>query len=290
MLDRPLEPAFGLAMNFCSSEYFLWFWLFLIPLQLSSARADEATSTTAEQNTSRDRPGWYQGRRIAPTMSADGADWLTRSTREREEQPQKLLSSLQLEPGMRVGDFGCGNGFYTLQLAQRVGPRGRIFAIDIQPEMLELLQARAEPRGLGNIEPVLATADDPRLPAGQLDLVLMVDVYHELDDPELVLRAVRQSLRPQGRLVLVEFRTEDPAVPILPLHKMSQPQVLKELAANQFKLVGQFDELPWQHVLFFAPSGSQRPLWKLKPWASTTDEPVVQRVDEAQSPGPSQPK
>jgi len=212
------------------------------------------------------RPGWYIGRRIAPTMSASGAAWLIRKTRDHEEQPRKLLKSLEVKPGQQVCDFGCGNGFYSLKLASRVGPHGKVFAVDIQQEMLDLLAERAQPRGLSNIEPVLATLTDPKLPERQLDLILMVDVYHELSSPALILQALHVSLNTTGRLVLVEFREEDPQVPIRPLHKMSQPQVMKEISANGFKLVGQFDELPWQHVLFFARRDSTLPERQLKPW------------------------
>ncbi len=214
------------------------------------------------------RTGWYMGRQIAPTMSASGADWLTRKEREREEEPRKLLKSLELKPGQQVCDFGCGNGYHTLQLARQVGPRGKVFAVDIQEEMLDLLKARAEPRGLDNIEPVLATVDDPKLPKGILDLLLMVDVYHELSEPELILSAIRDSLNKSGRVAIVEFREEDIEVPIRPLHKMSKIQVLKEIEANRFKLVGQYDGLPWQHVLFFARDDSPLPAQEMVAWES----------------------
>ena len=216
--------------------------------------------------TQENRLGWYMGRQIAPTMSASGAGWLTRKSRQHEEQPRKLMQALQIEPKQQVCDFGCGNGYYTLPLARAVGPHGKVFAIDIQQEMLDLLDARARPRGIENIEPVLATAADPKLPQRQLDLVLMVDVYHELFEPAQILEAIHASLNKTGRLVLVEFREEDPKVPILPLHKMSQSQVMKEIGANRFKLVGQFDELPWQHVLFFARADSPLAEKQLVPW------------------------
>jgi ubiquinone/menaquinone biosynthesis C-methylase UbiE len=178
-----------------------------------------------------------------------------------------MLKWLDLKPGQVVCDFGCGNGYHTLQLAKRVGPTGQVYAVDIQQEMLDLLDDRATPRGLENIKPVLATAEDPGLPPATFDLVLMVDVYHELSHPPDVLALVRASLKPEGRLVLVEFREEDAEVPILPLHKMSQQQVMRELGANDFKLAGQFDALPWQHVLAFARSDSPLPAVKLVPWA-----------------------
>jgi SAM-dependent methyltransferase len=208
----------------------------------------------------------YMGRTIAPPMSFSGAAWLTRNTREAEENPARLLRALNLQEGQTVCDFGCGNGYHTLQLARLVGPKGAVYAVDIQPQMLELLAERAEPRGLDNIKPVLAEPDDPGLPEGKFDLVLMVDVYHELSDPPAVLAAVRASLKPDGRLAVVEFREEDPDVPILPLHKMSQGQVMREIPQNGFKLVGQFDGLPWQHVLFFARDDSPLSQRELSHW------------------------
>jgi predicted methyltransferase len=216
--------------------------------------------------TAAEPPGTYMGRTIASPMSASGAEWLTRESRDAEENSAKLLQSLELTPGQCVCDFGCGNGFYTLPMAQAVGPRGAVYAVDIQREMLELLDKRASPMGLKNLTPVLATEDDPGLPPAKFDLVLMVDVYHEIADPAAVLATVRASLKSTGRLAVVEFRAEDPDVPIRPLHKMSQAQVLREIPPNGFKLVGQFDELPWQHVLFFARDDSPRKKQPLQPW------------------------
>ncbi len=212
------------------------------------------------------KPAVYMGRTIAPAMSYSGADWLTRDTRDAEENPARLLKSLDIQRGQTVCDFGCGNGFYTLQLARLVGPRGAVYAVDIEPEMLALLAKRAEPRGLDNVKPVLATPEDPGLPKSKFDLVLMVDVYHELSDPVPVLATIRESLKPRGRVAVVEFREEDPTVPILPLHKMSQGQVMREIPQNGFKLVAQFDGLPWQHVLYFARDDSPLPEVGLKPW------------------------
>ena len=224
-----------------------------------------AREGSAEPSGQRDRQT-YMGRTIAPTMHFSGAGWLTRPTREQEEEPLKLLNSLKVKPGQTICDFGCGNGFHSLQLAKRVGPTGAIHAIDIQPEMLEMLKERAGPRGLENIKPILATAEERGLSPEAYDMVLMVDVYHELATPAEILAEVRRSLKPEGRLALVEFREEDDEVPILPLHKMSQVQVLKELTANGFKLVGQFDRLPWQHVLHFARDDSPLPGVELRPW------------------------
>jgi len=193
----------------------------------------------------------YFGRRIAPTMSFLGADWLVRAERQREENCARMLHELRLKPGMVVCDMGCGNGFYALQMARQVGPRGKVLAVDIQPEMLRLLQARADEAGIDNVHSVLGAVADPKLPVDQVDLILCVDVYHEFSHPEHMLRAMRRSLTDDGVLVLLEYREEDPQVPILPLHKMSKKQVLRELQPNGFRLVREFDELPWQHMMFF---------------------------------------
>jgi len=193
----------------------------------------------------------YMGREIAQTMHWRGAEWLMRATRESEEHSSAMLEALGLEEGMTACDLGCGNGFHTLRMAERVGATGRVYAVDIQEPMLAMLRRRYSARGLDNIEPVLATVSDPRIPAGSCDLVLMVDVYHEISYPEQVLRGVRRALAPGGRVVLVEFRAEDPDVPIKPLHKMSREQVVREMEANGFELDASFDELPWQHMLFF---------------------------------------
>lgn len=194
---------------------------------------------------------FYLGREIAQTMHFAGAPWLTRESREREEECTTLLKALHLKPGQTVADLGCGNGFYTLKIASKVAPGGRVLAVDIQPEMLQLLNERARVEKIAGVEPVLGTLVDPKLPERKLDLVLCVDAYHEFSHPKQMLAAIRKSLAPSGRLVLVEFRAEDPKVPIKPLHKMSKAQVNKELTHNGFKLVEEFDKLPWQHVMFF---------------------------------------
>jgi ubiquinone/menaquinone biosynthesis C-methylase UbiE len=138
-----------------------------------------------------------------------------------------------------------------LPLARLVGKSGKVYAVDIQREMLGMLRQRARRAGLDNIVTIRGSLVDPRLPEGQLDLVLLVDVYHEFSHPEQMLAAIRKSLKPNGRVALAEFRAEDPNVPIKPLHKMSKEQILKEFPANGFKLAGQFDGLPWQHLMFF---------------------------------------
>ncbi|BBO31535.1 putative methyltransferase [Lacipirellula parvula] len=257
-----VRPAFHRAVKIALLAFAAVGWA----AALARAEPEVPAVATADENfTGRERHE-YMGRTIAPTMHFSGAGWLTRPTREEEEDPLKLLSSLKVKPGQVVCDFGCGNGYHSLQLAKRVGAAGQVYAIDIQPEMLEMLEERAGPRGLENIKPLLATGEGSGLPAGSFDLVLMVDVYHELSDPEAILAEIRASLKPEGRLVLVEFREEDETVPILPLHKMSQVQVVKELEANSFHLAGQYNRLPWQHVLHFVRSDSPIEKAELKPW------------------------
>ncbi|MEQ8210558.1 MAG: class I SAM-dependent methyltransferase [Lacipirellulaceae bacterium] len=205
-------------------------------------------------------------------MSHLHAGWLFRKSREEEERPGELYKFLDIQRGQTVCDFGCGNGYHAIQMAKRVGPRGKVLAVDIQPEMLEKLNRRVETRGFNNVEPILATDEESGLPEGKVDLVLMVDVYHELSDPPPVMKEVKKSLKPDGRLVLVEFREEDPGVPIRPLHKMSKRQVHRELTAQGFLLVSQYDKLPWQHVMVYASGEGGLPKVELEPWAPPETE------------------
>ena len=193
----------------------------------------------------------YKGRRIAPTMHYSHAAWLLRDVRQQEEDCEQLLHVLAVQPGQTVCDLGCGNGFYTLRLAELVGPQGKVLAVDIQPEMLSMLNERLEQAGVRNVEPILGSVIDPHLPEASVDLMLLVDVYHEFSHPVHMLRAIRKALKPGGRMVLVEFRLEDPNVPIRLEHKMSKKQILREIPPNGFKLVQEYDKLPWQHVMWF---------------------------------------
>ncbi len=195
---------------------------------------------------------FHMGREIAQTMHYTGAPWLVRESRQREEDCRMMLDALGVKPGQTVCDMGAGNGFYTLELARMVGPEGLVYAVDIQPEMLRMLSRRAAQEGLGNIRLVLGSPIDPRLPVREIDLVLCVDVYHEFSHPEAMLTRIRDSLSEDGKLVLVEFRGEDPAVPIKPLHKMTKAQVRAELEPAGFRVASEFDRLPWQHLLFFS--------------------------------------
>lgn len=197
------------------------------------------------------------GRHIAPVMGAAGASWLDRSEREREEEPAKALDLMEIHPGMTIADVGAGTGYMTLRIAKRVGPTGRVYANDIQPEMLDKLGDNAHLANLDNIETVLGSEADPRLPAGKMDLVLMVDVYHELSRPREMLQAIRASLKPDGRLVLVEYKKEDPSIPIRPDHKMSLTDIRIEVEAEGYKLDKVIDTLPRQHIVFFRNTVSQ---------------------------------
>jgi ubiquinone/menaquinone biosynthesis C-methylase UbiE len=190
-------------------------------------------------------------REIAPTMGMAGADWLSRPEREAEERPDLALDEIGVAPGATVADIGAGVGYYTVLLAARVGPAGKVYANEIQQGMLDRLQESVGARGFKNVIPVLGTQDDPRLPAHAMDLELLVDVYHEFSKPQAMLRKLRRSLKPDGRLVLLEYRGEDPSVPIRPEHKMTVKQVVAELEPEGFHLVKRSEKLPWQHILIF---------------------------------------
>ena len=191
------------------------------------------------------------GRRYAQTMGVEGADWLDRSERELEEDPDRAIDVLKIEKGSAVADVGAGSGYMTVRLSKKVGPQGRVYATDIQQGMLDLLNKRLAKRKITNVTTVLATQDDPKLPPGALDLILMVDVYHELSQPQTVLRQLRAALKPGGRLVLLEYRKEDPDVPIRPEHKMSVADARLEVEAEGFTLTKTNEDLPRQHILVF---------------------------------------
>jgi len=191
------------------------------------------------------------GRQIAPVMGMGGAGWLVRPEREQEEAPDAALDALHIRKGSTAADIGAGAGYFTWRLAERVGPDGTVYAEDIQPGMLDLLKKNIAAHGLHNVKPVLGKFDDPRLPTGQIDLVLLVDVYHEFSEPQKMLRRIRESLRPDGRLVLLEYRQEDPQVPIRPEHKMSVQQVKAEIEPEGYHFETSLETLPRQHILIF---------------------------------------
>lgn len=215
----------------------------------SPALSQDAAKTTKSPRVEKSRE--YKGREIADTMSYLGADWLIRESREEEERPEEMLDSLKIKPGDVVADIGAGVGYTSLRLSRRVGPEGKVLATDIQPEMIRMLKANMKTFGVKNVVPLLATQDDTKLPEGKVDLVIMVDVYHECSEPEALLQGIRKALKPGGRLVLVEYKGEDPDVPIKPEHKMTTKQVRTEVEPQGFAFKEVLDFLPWQHILIF---------------------------------------
>jgi ubiquinone/menaquinone biosynthesis C-methylase UbiE len=193
------------------------------------------------------------GRRFAPVMGYQGADWLERSERDEEEAPDVALNVLKIPKGASVADIGAGSGFITERLSARVGPTGRVFANDLQPQMLQILGRRLAQRNIMNVTLVQGTIDDPKLDPASVDLEIMVDVYHELSQPQAMLRRLRAALKPGGRLVLLEYRKEDPTIPIKFEHKMSVAEAKMELEAEGFTLAKVDEALPRQHILIFTP-------------------------------------
>lgn len=191
------------------------------------------------------------GRKYANVMGANGADWLVRPERESEEQPDAALDAIGIAKGATVADVGAGAGYMTWRMAGRVGPSGKVYANDIQQKMLDLLRQNMEQRKIANVETVLGAIDDPKLPPSAIDLVLLVDVYHEFSEPQKMLRHIRESLKPDGRLVLLEYRAEDPSVPIRPEHKMTVEQAKAEVEAEGYRLDKVLETLPRQHILIF---------------------------------------
>ncbi|MCU1275159.1 MAG: Methyltransferase type 11 [Bryobacterales bacterium] len=194
------------------------------------------------------------GRHIAQVMGVGGADWLVRSEREAEEAPDAALDAIGIPRGGTVADVGAGVGYFTWRLAERVGPSGKVYANDIQPAMLAKLRTNMEARHLTNVQTVLGTEDDPKLPAGAMDMVLLVDVYHEFSEPQKMLQKIRHSLKSDGRLVLLEYRKEDPSIPIRPEHKMSADEVRAEIQPEGFRFEKNLTTLPRQHILIFRKS------------------------------------
>lgn len=283
----------------------LWMLVGLATFGSERVAADDAADTTSDVVRQNEKPRpkeearrTYMGRIVAQPMSHRGAAWLVRPERDDEEKAGESFDRLGLEPGMTVVDLGCGNGYWTIPMARAVAVdaqaeassanesakdsndptnadpnseslAGQVLAVDIQQEMLQMLQRNAARAKLDNIQPILGAIDDPKLPAGKVDLVLLVDVYHEFSHPESMLWAIRQSLQPNGVIALLEYRAEDPAVPIKPLHKMSKSQIMQEYKASDLKLVREYNGLPWQHLMFFARDDS--PLPEIEPESFTQE-------------------
>jgi ubiquinone/menaquinone biosynthesis C-methylase UbiE len=215
------------------------------------------TNTYSQIPASRDGIGKsFMGREIARVMGHQAADWLERPERIQEERPDLLISELDLKPGMAVADIGAGTGYHSSRMAQLVGKTGKIFAVDIQREMLALLDKNMKDQGISNVVPVLGSEKDPKLAPTSVDLILMVDVYHELEYPAEMLRAMAAALKPKGRIAFVEFREENANVPIKAVHKMSEAQIRKEASAFGLQWLRTSKALPWQHLVIFQKAGN----------------------------------
>lgn len=242
-LSRPLRFALGLCLLAAS----------LAPAHETPPETSAKPAHPAYVAGVKTRDGigkYYHGREIANFMCHEAAPWLERPERDQEERPDLVMKALALKPGEVAADVGCGTGYFTWRMAQAVGPTGLVFGVEIQPEMLKLLDANMKQRGLANVAGVAGTVDDPKLPK-PVDLVLFVDVYHECSHPAEMMAAVCQSLKPGGRVVFVEYRAEDPKVPIKPLHKMAEAQVIKEMAGLPLEHVETVRTLPRQHLMVF---------------------------------------
>lgn len=190
-------------------------------------------------------------RQIANVMGVGGADWLVRPEREAEEHPDEALDALKIRAGDTVADIGAGVGYFAWRLAGRVGPKGVVYGEDIQQGMLDQMEKNMRERHIENVRPVLGGVDDPKLPKNSVDLVILVDVYHEFSEPEKMLDRIRESLKTGGRLVLLEYRGEDPKVPIRPEHKMTVKQVRAEVEPEGYRFEQSIETLPQQHIIVF---------------------------------------
>jgi ubiquinone/menaquinone biosynthesis C-methylase UbiE len=244
------------------------------------AKSQTKPKSKAPRKPHRDSGKSYKGRPIADVMSYLGADWLVRDTREQEEQPEAMLDALKIKPGSTVADVGAGVGYTSLRLSERVGPDGVVLATDLQPQMIQMLRANIKQAGARNIKPILCTQEDTKLPDAEVDLILLVDVYHECSNPEAVLKGWRKALKPDGRLVLVEFRGEDPDVPIKPEHKMTLAQVRKEIEPKGFVFKESLEFLPWQHIIIFekAEETAKKDRPQPKPGAEARTTPKTSAV------------
>ena len=221
----------------------------------ATALADEAPSPRYETRELHDRNGigkFYLGREIAHVMGHQAADWLERPEREKEERTDKMVAALGLKPGMVVADIGCGSGYLTERIVPRIGARGTVLGVDIQQEMLDLLVKKMKAKGIENVKPILGAEADPKLEPASCDMMVMVDVYHEFEFPYEMMRKMVAALKVGGQIVFVEFRGEDPNVPIKLVHKMTEAQVKKEMAVHpEMEWVETKKELPQQHMIFF---------------------------------------
>ncbi|NEU66043.1 class I SAM-dependent methyltransferase [Spirosoma agri] len=219
--------------------------------QKTTARTTDSSSVYQYEQATRDGIGKrYMGREIAQVMGHLGASWLERPEREREERTDLLLKALALKPTDVVADIGAGTGFFSFSMAPEL-PKGRVLAVDIQPEMIDYLKEGSAKRKVTNVQPILGTESDPKLPANSVDLAILIDAYHEFSYPREMMEHIVASLKPTGRVALVEYRAEDPTVPIKELHKLSVEQATKEMKAVGLRLLKNDGRLPQQHIMFF---------------------------------------
>ena len=252
--DNTMNATRVIRLVCCFSSVFASLCLLGDDVKVPAESGGAPGSTLYKFREIHDRDGigkFYFDREIAHVMGHLGAGWLERSTREIEEAPTKMMDALRLKKGMKVADIGAGSGYFSRRLARRIGDDGLVFAVDIQPEMLEILGSNMKKEGIENFRPILGGEKDPKLPDESVDLVLMVDVYHEFSYPHEMMTAILKALKPDGRVAFVEYRGEDDWVPIKPLHKMTQDQVKREAKAQGFKWIETLDVLPRQHIILF---------------------------------------
>ncbi len=264
-MNFPNDPLLGLRVSsprliLCGGYPLLVMVMTSVSLLLCGSRTGAATAADRsevpryETRVDHDPNGigkFYHGREIAHVMGHQAAEWLERAEREQEERTTKLVELLALKPGQHVADIGAGTGYLSRRMASRLLPGGRVHAVDIQPEMLQWMTNAFAKAGITNVVPVLGAEKDPKLADASLDLIVMVDVYHEFAYPYEMTEAMVRALKPGGRLAFVEFRAEDRLVPIKAVHKMSEAQVKKEMAAFPLDWVETSRQLPWQHLIFF---------------------------------------
>jgi len=234
------------------------FLTILVSLSICSAcEGQQQHSEQAEasvytyQTASRGGTGkYYMGREISHVMGHQAASWLERPERESEENVSQAIKNMAIQPDERVADIGAGSGYYSFRMAQQV-PEGKVFAVDLQPEMLAIMRRKIEQQGIENVELIRGNETNPNLAENTIDLAIMVDVYHELSHPREVMQEVVQALKPNGRFVLLEYRAEDPSVPIKRLHKMTEEQAVREMEAVGLQLRENIGNLPWQHCMVF---------------------------------------